>query len=226
MILDRCRPTPSVINFNTFRAALSANADGKPMFRSRRDEWSPVKSSRLGESGGRKRRRLAFAQRLGREHADRLIEHAIEVQAGAEVQKRAAKADRRAVHEDEFARHPHRPFLLQGLMHLKRLLASILARRDAVGDRAHAIVEQRRIDEARPDVQNLGEIARQAVKTPGLIGVEAAVEIIMQQAFVEFDHAADEFRRENADAAIIEQIDAEGLPDLALPCAGFARKTV
>ncbi len=37
-------------------------------------------------------------------------------------------------------------------------LAAILPRRHAIGDGAHPIVEQGRVDEARPDVQGFGEI--------------------------------------------------------------------
>ena len=39
--------------------------------------------------------------------------------------------------------------------------------------------------------------------------------VALEQAAIEIDHAADEARRENADAAIVEQIDAGGLLPLA-----------
>src|SRR5947209_4846872 len=40
------------------------------------------------------------------------------------------------------------------------------------------------------------------------------VAVVVQQPVVEVDHAADELRREDADAAIVEQIDAAGCAPL------------
>ena len=44
--------------------------------------------------------------------------------------------------------------------------------------------------------------------------------VVLAQAVVEIDHAADELRREDADAAVVEQVDAGRLPLLArTPCS-------
>ena len=52
------------------------------------------------------------------------------------MQEDATEPDRGAVHKDEFARHRHRPALLQRLMHLEGLAAPILRRADILGDAA------------------------------------------------------------------------------------------
>ena len=69
------------------------------------------------------------------------------------MQEHAAEPDRGAVHEHEFARHRHRPLLLQRLVHLEGLAPAVFGRLHAVGDGAHPVVEQRPVDEARPDVE-------------------------------------------------------------------------
>ena len=51
------------------------------------------------------------------------------------------------------------PLFLQRLVDLEGLAAAVLARRDAVGDGADAVVEDRPVDEARPDVQRVDQLA-------------------------------------------------------------------
>ena len=46
---------------------------------------------------------------LDTEILDLLLEQPVEIQLGVEMQEDAAEADRGAIHEDEFARHRHRP---------------------------------------------------------------------------------------------------------------------
>src|ERR1700724_2685388 len=97
------------------------------------------------------------------------------------------------------ARHRPRAFLLERLVQAERFAPAVFRRLDAIGNAAHAVVEQRRIDEARPDVERVDEIARQPAKTPGFVGVDDEVVVAAQQPVIEIDDAADEFRRENAD---------------------------
>src|SRR5208282_3097350 len=97
----------------------------------------------------------------------------------------------------------------------KGFLAAIVRRRHAIGDAPHPVVEQRRIDEACPDVQGSGEILCKTAKPPGFIGMHGAGEILMQQSLIEIDDAADKFGRENPDATVIEEVDTLRL--LVLP---------
>ena len=70
-------------------------------------------------------------------------------------------------------------------MHAKSFAAAVFRRCNAVGDGAHPIVEQRRIDEARPDIQRVDEVARQVAKTPGLVGVHDQIVFAVQQPVIE-----------------------------------------
>src|SRR5208282_1658174 len=97
----------------------------------------------------------------------------------------------------------------------KCFLAAIVRRRHAIGDASHPVVEQRRIDEACPDVQGFGEILCKTAKPPGFIGMHGAGEILMQQSLVEVDDTADKFGGENPDTAVIKEVDALRL--LVLP---------
>ena len=86
----------------------------------------------------------------------------MKVKLGAKPQKRPAQADRGAVHEHEFARHLQPAALLFQRAHNGGDFApAILAGLHSVGNGAHAIVEQRPIDEARPDVERGDGLARQ-----------------------------------------------------------------
>src|SRR5579883_1737604 len=131
----------------------------------------------------------------------------MEIQLGAKSQEHAAEADRGAVHEDEFARHGQRALRLQSLVHGERLAPAVMARLDAVGAGANAIVDQRSIDEARPDVERVDRLALQFDEAPGLVGVDDPRLVLAFQALVQIDDAADKARRENADAAVVEEID-------------------
>src|SRR5215467_6566149 len=59
---------------------------------------------------------LARRHAIDREFLDCLIEKAMKIELCGEVQEHSAKADRGAVHEDEFAGNPHRPFFLERAM--------------------------------------------------------------------------------------------------------------
>ena len=114
------------------------------------------------------------------------------------------KADGRAVHENEFARHHYRPALFQRLVDLEGFLAAVFRRLHAVGHAAHPIVEQGTVDEACPYIERLDQLAAEALEAPDLVGVHDAIVIAGQQTTIEIDHAADETRREDADAAVVE----------------------
>ena len=52
------------------------------------------------------------------------------------------------------------PELFQRLVHPEGFLAPVLRRLDAVGDGAHAVVEQRAVDETGPDIERVDQFAR------------------------------------------------------------------
>src|SRR5690606_23977825 len=68
-------------------------------------------------------------------------------------------------------------------------------------------VEQRPIDEPRPDVEHVDQLSGKAREAPRLIRVHDARLVTLEEAAIEVDHAADELRRERAHAAVIEQVD-------------------
>ena len=127
------------------------------------------------------------------------------------MQEHGAEAHGGAVHEDELARHGDAAVLLQRLVDLESLLAAVLAGLDAVGHRADAVVEDRPVDEAGPDVQRVDQRLAEVLEAPGLVGVDDARLIVRAQALVEVDHARHELRREDADAAVVEQVDPRHL---------------
>ena len=101
-------------------------------------------------------------------------------------------------------------------MHGEGFLAPVLPRRGAVRDLALAVVEQRPVDEPRPDAQDVDQLVGQAAESPGLVGVHHQLALVVQQPVVEIDHALHERRREGADAAVVEQVDAGRPPERAV----------
>src|SRR5215469_3873259 len=155
----------------------------------------------------RQRRGLPFAHALHREVLDCFVEQSIKIQLRAQMQEYRPETDRGAIHEDEFARHRYRPFCFERLVHAKCFAAAVFGRRNAVSDRTHPVVEQWCVDKARPDIERLNEVARQIAKTPGLVGMDDQVVLAAQKAVIKIDDAAHEFRRENTDAAVVQEID-------------------
>src|SRR5262245_9095250 len=131
------------------------------------------------------------------------------------MQEHPAEPDRRPVHEYEFARHLDRSRLLQSPMHLERLLPAIHARAYPVGNGANAIFQHRAVDEIRPDIEDVDDLVREAAEAPGLVSMDDQRPVFPQQTVVKVDHALNEFRREGAHAAIVEEIDP-GRPALAV----------
>src|SRR5579871_535444 len=66
------------------------------------------------KAGSLQRGTLALSDAVDGEFLDRFAEKAMKVELRVKVQEHPAEADRRAVHEHELARHPHRPFLPEG----------------------------------------------------------------------------------------------------------------
>src|ERR1700730_6220166 len=123
------------------------------------------------------------------------------------MQEHPAKADRGAIHEHELARYGDRSLLAQRLMHPERLAPTVLGRLDPIRDGAHAVVEEGAVDEPCPNVERFDQITVEAAKTPGLVGVHHQGLIALEQPVIKIDHAADELGRENANTAVVEEID-------------------
>src|SRR5262245_58842021 len=130
------------------------------------------------------------------------------------MQEYTAKPDGGAVHEHELARHRDRPLFLERLMHAERLAAPIFGGLHAVGQTANAVFQQWPIDEARPDVERIDQLAREGLEAPGLVGVHQRGVVAAARPVIEVDHAAHEFGGEDTNAAVVEEIDAAALPAL------------
>src|SRR4029079_3912356 len=139
------------------------------------------------------------------EALDRLIEQAIEIQFRRQMQEDGAETDGGTVHEHELARHCHGAPGLERLVYPEGLLPPIFRWLHPVGDRAHAIIEQRPVNEPCPDVERVDQIAREPLETPGLVGVHDQCIVLAQKAPIKIDHAADKARRENPDASVVQE---------------------
>src|SRR4030095_4001498 len=111
---------------------------------------------------------LALADGIEAKAFDRGIEDVVPVELGPQMQEHTAQPDGGAVHEHKLTRHPHRTFFLQRLVHGKGFLAPVLTGRGAVGDLTLAVLEQRPIDEAGPDVENIDQLVAETDEAPGL----------------------------------------------------------
>src|SRR5262245_34543845 len=138
------------------------------------------------------------------------------------MQEYAAQTYGCAVHEYELARHLDGSLLLQRFVHGEGLPAAILTGRGPVGDLTLAVVEQRAVDEARPDVQGIDELCRQTAEAPGFVGIDDEVALAPQEALIEIDHPLHEGGWEGADAAVVEEVDACGHPKGAVLRCGLA----
>src|SRR5947209_11440090 len=131
----------------------------------------------------------------------------MEIELGTKMQHDRAEADRRPIHQHELARDGDRAERTQALLDLPHLAAAVSMRRHPVRNRAHAIVEERRIDEAGPDVERVDDLVGELLEAPAAISLDDAVAVVVAQAFIEIDDALHETRREDADATEVEEID-------------------
>ena len=161
--------------------------------------WCPKFSVLSGrETGLGKGGALTRGHAGERELLDRLVEQPVVVEPCVKVEKDGAEPDGGAVHENEFARHLHRALLPQDAMDPEGLAAAVFRRLDAIRDGALAIIEQRPIDESRPDVERIHQFARKPAEAPGLVGVHHQGVVAREEAVIEIDDAADEARGKDA----------------------------
>src|SRR5690349_9460678 len=103
--------------------------------------YSRGTGSGLRQAGGAERRALPPRQLADIEAGDQLVEEAMPVDLGLEVEEHRAEADRRAVHEDELARRRDAAEAPQLGMHLLDDLAAVLPLPGLL-DLAPTVVEQ------------------------------------------------------------------------------------
>src|SRR5882724_7513853 len=129
--------------------------------RARIVRFTPILPSALihPQPRGFERSALALRDAVDGEFLYRFAEETMKIEPCREVQKHPAETDRSPVHEHKFARHPHRPLFLQGAMNPEGLASAVLGRLDAVRDGPLAVVKQRPIDEPRPNVEDVDELA-------------------------------------------------------------------
>ena len=87
--------------------------------------------------------------------ADRVFEQPVEIELSPKVQHHRSQSDRRTIHEDKLARNGDRPVRTERLLHLPYLAPSVSVRRHPIGNRADPVVQERRVDEPRPDVERV-----------------------------------------------------------------------
>src|SRR5262249_56078990 len=87
---------------------------------------------------------------------------------------------------------------------------AVFRRLDAVGEAAHPVVQQRSVDETCPDIERVDQFSIEPLEAPGLVSANDEIDVSFQEAMIEIDDTADEFRREDADPAVVQEIDARG----------------
>src|SRR5690242_9546845 len=149
---------------------------------------------------------LAAGQDLLVEIVDQLVEQAMPVDARLQMQEHRAQADRGAVHKDKSARRRDAAEAADIPMDAVGEIAAVNSAALLL-DHAGAVVEQRAVDVSRPPVQHGDHVARQIAKTPAAISVHRQRLVVVFERVIEVDDALHKARRENADAAEIEQVD-------------------
>ena len=150
-------------------------------------------------------------ERVEVEVRDQLHEQLMPVDLGLEVHEHRAEADRGAVHQHELARRRHPADLAQPPLHVEHHAAPLAARVGLL-DQARPVLEQRRVHERGPEVERLDHLVAQILEPPGPIRVHRQVLIAGLERPVQVDHALHQARPEHADAAEVEQVDAEIRP--------------
>src|SRR5262249_40385949 len=100
---------------------------------------------------------LTPVEGLGLELMNEIMEQAVPVDLRLEMHEDRAKANRRAVHEDEFARRRHWAEAAQFRVHALRHLAAIDAAFMFM-DAARLVFEQRTIDEMCPAIEDINDL--------------------------------------------------------------------
>src|SRR5665213_438062 len=156
-------------------------------------------------------RRLPPRQRLLGKPLQRGLEEAAPVLLGAQMEEGGAQANGGAVHEHELAGDGHRTLALQGLLDLEGFAPAVSPGAHSVGDGAHPVIEQGSVDEPGPDAEYVDEIVREPVEAPGPIGLDLALAVAGDHRPVELYHPVDEGRREDPNAAEVEEIEPVGV---------------
>ena len=164
--------------------------------------------------------RLTAGEALFVETVDQVVEEPVPIDLGVEVHEDRSQPDCGAIHEHEFARHLDAAKPLQLGVHLLRHLATIGA--GGLLDGPPPVFQQRRIDEPRPQIEDVDHLARQVRESPGLVGMHGKIGIVVAQRAVEIDDAGDEARPKDPDAAEVEKIHVQIGPHRVVAEMGIA----
>ncbi len=148
---------------------------------------------------GRERRRV--------EAVDEAVEHGVPVDLRLQMHEDGSETDGGAVHEDELARRAHPAQFAQFRMHFVRHGRAVEAA-FAFLDFLHLVLQQRRIDEFRPDIEDIHQFVRDIRETPCLVGVRGAVSVAVAERVIQVDDAADEGGIEHPHATEIHEVHA------------------
>src|SRR5262245_50476436 len=121
---------------------MKSNANAAAEFSS--GKWKNARRStsvarRWIESRSRQRLGLSLRDALDGEVLHRFFEQPMEIEFGAQMQEHAAETNRRTIHQHELAWNSDRSLFPQQLLDAECFAPAVLARLDAVSDRADAI---------------------------------------------------------------------------------------
>ena len=122
-----------------------------------------------------------------------------------EMHEHRAQPNRRPVHQHELAWGLDAVDAAQLAMHFGDHLIAEFA---GVGllNRAHPVLHQRLIEEARPVIEDLDHFLVDVAEPPALIGVYRQFLVIVAKRVIKVDDSLHEGRRENPDASEIKQV--------------------
>src|SRR5579871_1617661 len=146
------------------------------------------------------------------EVSDQVLEHPMPVDLRPQVEEHRAEADGGSVHEHELPGRFYGPKAPQVGMHALGHFPAVDTRAGFL-DAPRPVFQQRAIDEARPPVQHVDGFLVEILEAPGLVGMDRERPVVALQRVIEIDDALDEFRAEDPDAAVVQQIDRSVGPD-------------
>mmetsp|Transcript_32142 Transcript_32142/g.44869 ORF Transcript_32142/g.44869 Transcript_32142/m.44869 type:complete len:313 (-) Transcript_32142:195-1133(-) len=94
------------------------------------------------------------------------------------------------------------------------LLGDLAAVEPGIGllDGADLVLHERTVDEPCPHVQHVDGLPVEILEAPAPVGLHRQLLVIVAERPVEVDHALDEGRREDPDAAVVQQVDRAIVP--------------
>src|SRR5947209_19874616 len=124
------------------------------------------------------------------EIVDHLVEQAMPVDLGLEMQKDRAEADRGAVHEDKSARRRDAAQPANVAVDTVDEAAAVPGGRAAFPlllDHPRTVIEQRAVNKGGPTVQDGDHLIREVAETPAAIGLDRQLPVVALQRVIESD---------------------------------------